>query len=119
MALKRFVFFFLGLLAVVLSILGAVLPLLPTAPFVLLAAWCFSKSSPKFEAWLLRHPRMGPFIVNWRERRVVPLRAKQLAWGGMALSCSVSAVLLPLPLGLLPALVCSGVAFYLYRLPSA
>jgi hypothetical protein len=47
------------------------------------------------------------------------LRAKQLAWGGMALSCSVSAVLLPLPLGLLPALVCSGVAFYLYRLPSA
>ena len=101
-----------------LSVLGAVLPFLPTVPFVLVAAWCFSKSHPRFEAWLLRHPRMGPFIINWRERRVVPLRAKQLAWGGMAVSCSFSAVLLPFPLGFIPALVCSAVAFYLYRLPS-
>ena len=114
----RFLYFLSGLLAILLSIVGAVVPLLPTAPFILLAAWCFSNSHPRFEAWLLRHPRMGPFIHNWRERRVVPLRAKQLAWGGMALSCSASAVLLPFPLGLLPAVACSAVAVYLYRLPS-
>ena len=71
------------------------------------------------EAWLLRHPSMGPLIRNWRERRVVPLRAKQLAWGGMAISCTVSALVLPFPLGFIPALACTIVAFYLYRLPSA
>ena len=116
--MKRIFFFLLGVLALILSVLGAVLPLLPTVPFVLLAAWCFSKSHPKLEAWLLAHPHMGPLIRNWRERRVVPLRAKQLAWGGMAVSCSVSAVLLPFPIGLIPAAACSAVAFYLYRLPS-
>ena len=117
--MSRFFYFLSGLLATLLSLLGIVLPLLPTAPFVLLAAWCFSKSHPPFEAWLLRHPSMGPLIRNWRERRVVPLRVKQLAWGGMAISCTVSALVLPFPLGFIPALACTIVAFYLYRLPSA
>ncbi len=115
----RTVFFVAGLLALLLAILGIALPLLPTVPFLLLAAWCFAKSSPRFEAWLLAHPRLGPPIIAWRTRRAVPLRAKQLAWGGMAISSLISACVLPLPLGLLPALLCTGVGIFLWRLPTA
>lgn len=115
----RALFFLFGLLAFLLAVLGIVLPLLPSVPFLLLAAWCFAKSHPKFEAWLLAHSHLGPPIVAWRTRRAVPLRAKQLAWAGMTVSSTVSAVLMPWPLGLLPAAICAAVALYLWRLPNA
>lgn len=76
-----------------LAVAGVVLPLLPTTPFVLLAAFFASKGSPDFARWLESHPRYGPIIDNWRRRRVVPLRAKVLACGMMTLSWSLLAVL--------------------------
>lgn len=108
-----------GLLAVVLGIAGIFLPLLPTTPFVLLAAFCFSRGSRRFEAWLLAHPRFGPMVADWRARRAVPRRAKQFAWAMMTLGCAWAWWVMPEPWRWLPALVCLAVAAWLWQLPDA
>jgi uncharacterized protein len=82
----RFVYIALGLVAVALGVAGIFLPLLPTTPFLLVAAWAFAQSSPRLEAWLNSHPRLGPPLVAWRERRAIPVRAKILAAVGMSAS---------------------------------
>lgn len=69
----------LGTLAVGLALGGVVLPLLPTAPFVLVAGWAFARSSPRLEAWLRAHPSLGPPLEAWEKRRAIPRRAKALA----------------------------------------
>ncbi|WP_375193394.1 YbaN family protein [Marinobacter sp.] len=69
-----------------LAVAGVALPLLPTTPFVLLAAYCASKGSPAFAEWLDNHPRFGPAIAQWRTRRAVPARAKLLACSMMGVS---------------------------------
>ena len=104
--------------ALVLGVIGIFVPLLPTTPFVLLAAFCFARGSPRCEAWLLGHARFGPLVRNWRARRAIPLRAKQLAWAMMALASAWSWWLLPAPWGWLPALCCACVGLWMARLPS-
>ncbi|HSW24211.1 MAG TPA: YbaN family protein [Burkholderiaceae bacterium] len=107
-----------GVLALVAGIVGIFLPLLPTVPFVLLAAFCFSRGSERCERWLLAHPRLGPIVRDWRAERAVPLRAKQLAWLMMAITCLWSAVALPARVAWLPLLVCAATALWLWRLPT-
>lgn len=68
-----------GCAAVGLGGLGAFLPLLPTVPFMLLAAYCFSKSSDRLHDWLVEHRIFGPGIRDWRENRAISVRGKQLA----------------------------------------
>lgn len=75
----RLLYFVSGWLCLALGAAGVVLPVLPTTPFVLLAAWCFSKSSRRLHSWLLAHRTFGPYIVAWEQHRVIPLRAKILA----------------------------------------
>jgi uncharacterized protein len=62
-----------------LGTLGLVLPLLPTTPFLLVAAWAAPKGSPALARWLRRHPQFGPVLTAWRDQRAVPRRAKLLA----------------------------------------
>jgi uncharacterized membrane protein YbaN (DUF454 family) len=69
-----------------IGLVGVIVPGLPGTIFLILAAWCFSKSSPRFEAWLLGHPRLGPHILRWRETRSIARRAKVTACGAMAAS---------------------------------
>jgi uncharacterized protein len=107
-----------GWLALLLGIVGIFLPLLPTTPFVLLAAFCFSRGSERWEHWLLHHPRYGPMVRNWRDHRAVPLRAKQLATGMMALSSALSWWMMPPTLCWIPAACCAVVATWLWSLPS-
>ncbi len=102
-----------------LAVVGIVLPLLPTTPFVLLAAFFASKGSPAFAQWLDEHPRFGPVIASWRENRAVPARAKGLACSMMAVSWG----LLYLSEASVTVLVVSGVfmgcsASYLLSRPS-
>jgi uncharacterized protein len=59
--------------------MGVIVPLLPTTPFLLVAAWAAPKGSPKLDRWLHEHPRFGPSIIAWRRERAVPARAKKVA----------------------------------------
>ena len=115
---QRWVWLLCGLLCLITGVVGIVLPLLPTTPFVLLAAFCFSRGSARCEQWLLTHPRFGPMVRDWRANRALPLRAKQLATGMMAVSSIASWWWLPSPVGWLPGLCCTGVAIWLWRLPT-
>lgn len=80
-----------GLLSLLLGLLGAVLPGLPTTPFVLLAAACFAKASPRLHQWLVQHRWLGPMVRDWEAHHTLPLRIKWLASGMMALMVGVSA----------------------------
>ncbi|MBL8363536.1 MAG: YbaN family protein [Rubrivivax sp.] len=76
----------LALLALVLGLIGVVVPGLPTVPFLLVAAWAGGHGWPALEAWLVNHPRHGPAIRRWRDHRAVPRRAKWAASATMLLS---------------------------------
>lgn len=115
----RWLWLVAGGCSLALGAVGVFLPLLPTVPFVLLAAFCFSRGSQRCEQWLLDHPTLGPPVRQWREQRAVPLRAKQLATVMMASSSALAAWLLPSPWRWVPALCCAGVALWLWRLPTA
>lgn len=109
----------LALLSFGLAVLGALLPVLPTVPFLLVAAWAASRGWPQFEAWLIRHPRFGPPVLRWRERGAVSRAAKWLASIMMAASALALqwfgqiplAVRVGVPLFLL------GMAIWLWRRP--
>ncbi|OZG69854.1 hypothetical protein BTA51_29070 [Hahella sp. CCB-MM4] len=73
-----------GGLALAVGIDGLVLPMGPTTPLLLLAAFCFARSSPRLEMWLVEHPRFGPPIRDWRAEGAISLRAKTMALVGVA-----------------------------------
>lgn len=104
-----------------LGILGAVLPLMPSTVFLVLAAGCFSKSSPRLHAWLLRLPYAGPLVRDYQAGLGMPLRAKVLAVGMIAVATAVSGWrFIPVWWGQLAwALVgLVGMAYILFRVPT-
>lgn len=78
-----------GLLLTGTGLLGAVLPLLPTTIFLILAAPCFARSSPKLEAWLLNHPRFGPPLKDWHEEKAIARTGKRAASAGIGFGYAV------------------------------
>ena len=72
----RYVFLACGHVFLAVGVIGVFVPLLPTTPFLLLAAWCYSKGSEAFESWLINHKYLGPPVVAWRLHRVVRPGAK-------------------------------------------
>lgn len=87
----RYLLLTIGWLSVLLGVIGIFLPVLPTTPFLLLAAACFMHSSTRFYDWLVSHPRLGPWIHDYLEGQGIPLRGKvyaiSLMWLSIALSC--------------------------------
>lgn len=109
----------LAYMSVGLAAAGVVLPLLPTTPFVILAAFFASKGSPAFARWLEDHPVFGPAIDQWRVRRAIPRKAKLLAFVMMGLSWSILLWLgSPLVLLAISGLFLLGVAGYMLSRPS-
>jgi uncharacterized membrane protein YbaN (DUF454 family) len=78
-ALIRWLWKAAGIICLVIGLIGIIVPLLPTTPFVLLAAFCFQKGSDRLHQWLIGHPRFGSLIADWRERGAVPRNAKRNA----------------------------------------
>lgn len=110
----------LALACVALGVIGMVLPVLPTVPFLIVAAWAGSRGWPQLETWLLEHPRHGPAIRRWRDHGAVPRRAKWFATTMMVLSAATLA-LSPVALWVklaVPAMM-AVVAVWLWRRPEA
>lgn len=84
--MARPIFFVLAWLFLALGVVGLVMPLMPGALFLILAGACFTRSSPRFEAWLLDHPRLGPPIRAWRDSGAIPRRGKIFACASLIVS---------------------------------
>jgi len=119
---NRFVRYLLqgvGWLSVLLGVIGIFLPVLPTTPFLLLAAACFARSSPRFYHWLVEHPRLGPWIRGYLDGDGIPLKGKVYAIGLMWISIGFSCWLVPLVWARGFMLVCAvGVTVYIWRQPT-
>jgi len=97
-----------GWLSLILGIIGIFLPLLPTTPFVLLSAYCFSRSSERLHSWLINQPRLGPMIQNWEQHGSISQNAKVTATVLIMSLFSFSLVFLALSILVKTALVCTG-----------
>lgn len=91
-----------GFLALGLGGAGVVLPLLPTVPFVILAAYCFARSDKNLERWLVEHPTFGTHIHLWRERGAISRKGKRAALAAFAASVLIALLFAPLPYSLAP-----------------
>ncbi len=89
----RLLWLVMGITALVLGAAGTVVPLLPTTPFLLVAAWCFARASPRLHHWLVTHPRLGPPIEDWRRAGAIRPRAKMVAMIAIAASLLTSVLL--------------------------
>ena len=89
----RTLYIIAGFLSLGIGIIGIFVPLLPTVPLVLLAAFCFARSSERLHNWLITHPRFGPMISDWNESGAIRPPVKRLATLSIALVFSVSLIL--------------------------
>jgi uncharacterized membrane protein YbaN (DUF454 family) len=86
----RWLWAFVGVVCVAIGAIGIVLPLLPTTPFLLLAAYCFARSSPRLHDWLLSHPSFGPLISNWDRYGSIDRPTKRIAVIVIVLTLSIT-----------------------------
>lgn len=115
----RIVFVALGTLFVALGILGAFLPVLPTTPFLLLAAACYARGSTRFYNALLNNKAFGPLILEWRRHHSIPFRVKVTGIALMSVTLTVSILTLDRPwLQAMLAALGIALAVYLWRIPS-
>ncbi|MBE0661955.1 MAG: YbaN family protein [Bacteroidales bacterium] len=77
--LVRYLLIFMGSISVGLAVLGIVLPVLPTTPFLLFAAWCYARSSTRFYVWLMTHRLWGKYLRDYTSGRGVPVKVKVYA----------------------------------------
>lgn len=116
----RALLFTAGMLSVGLGLLGVFLPVLPTTPFMILAAACFAQSSDRFYQWLLNHRVFGQVIRDWREHGTIPLRAKLIAIPLIVITmgASILFVIPVLAVKVLLGCIGLGVIIFLLRTPT-
>lgn len=111
--------FVVGCLFTAFGVAGLILPLVPGTLFLIIAAACFARSSPRFESWLLSHPKLGPAVVSWQETGAIPRRAKIIAISAMALSFVLTWYSGAPPIGIAVAGLClAAAALYVGTRPS-
>jgi uncharacterized membrane protein YbaN (DUF454 family) len=115
----RLVFLVLGLLSLAIGFVGVFLPLLPTVPFVILAAFCFARGSARLERWLLDHRTFGPHIRAWRRDRAISRAGKRAAFAAFAVSAAAGLVSLPGWWAWVPALAAVVGGSWIWHLPTA
>lgn len=99
----KYIWFIFAWISFVIGIIGAFLPILPTTPFLILSAYLFSKSSPRFHAWILNLPIAGDGIRDWQHNRVIRPRAKILC--GLMIILSLTVIFLNTKIFLLVKIV--------------
>lgn len=119
-ATRKAIWAIIGGIALILGLVGIPLPLLPTTPFLLLAAFCFGRSSDRLQHWLLGHPQLGASIRHWHQHRAISRRNKRLALVSMALIFSLSYFFFSIPgfAHIAHAVILSCVALFLFTRPS-
>ncbi len=83
----RLLYLLLGFIAIGLGIIGALLPIMPTVPFLIVALWAFSKSSKKIHDWLYYHKIYGPMLRDWDNYNIIPIWGK--IWACVAMLSSI------------------------------
>lgn len=116
--MRRPIYLAAGWTALGIGAIGILLPLLPTVPLWILAAFFFSRSSPRLERWLVEHPRLGPHIKGWRQRGAISANGKRAGLAALAISALIGLLTLDLPWSLLPAACCAGAAAFILSRPS-
>lgn len=119
MTLKARLWNLAGLASLALGTIGIAVPLLPTVPLYILAAFCFARGNPALEARLLAHPRYGPHLIAWRERGAVSRHGKIAATATFAVSILLGVWLLVWPWLLLPPAVAVVTLGWLWTRPDA
>lgn len=115
----KIIWFFFGCLSLAIGFLGIFLPLLPTVPLLLLAAFCFARSSERVHSWLLNHPTLGPPIRDWQKNGAINKKAKVLATLSIAVVFMVSVIIGLRPILLLvQAIILSCVMIIIWTRPN-
>ena len=108
-----------GTISLFLGILGIALPVLPTTPFLLLTAYCYLKSAPKWHKRLLESKHLGPYIKNFQENKCIPLHVKVCSIGLLWLTISISCILVEiLWVRILLFAIAIGVTYHILSYPS-
>jgi uncharacterized membrane protein YbaN (DUF454 family) len=117
--MMQYIWAILGLICVGLAMVGVVLPLLPTVPFLLLAAFFFARSSSRLHNWLITHRSFGPLIVDWQSSGAIRPGAKKAATLSVAAVFGVSVLLaLPSHVLIIQAVVLSCVMIFIWTRPN-
>ncbi len=118
MTILRIFWFAVGSLSLISGIIGAFLPVLPTVPFLLLAALGFSKSSDKLHNWLINHGIFGPPILDWQKNGAISKKVKLFASLSMLASIGITILLaVPMLFVTLQAAILIGVAVFIWTRP--
>ena len=116
--MQRILLLIVGWLAIALGTLGVFLPLLPTTPFILLAAWCFARSSPRFHYWLLHRSWFGGYLRHWNAHRALPPKAKGRAMVMIIITFALSLWLVNIVwVRVLLLVILCALLIFMWRLP--
>jgi uncharacterized membrane protein YbaN (DUF454 family) len=118
--MKQLFWKILGFCSLGMAYLGVITPGLPYSIFVVFAAYCFSKGSPRMHAWLYNHKLFGPFLTNWNEKRVFPIKMKYFMLAMMTTSLIIMFVTGVKPIGIIStACFMAIVAIWAWRFPGS
>lgn len=109
----RLLWLCIGYAGLGLAMVGTVTPIVPTVPFLIVAAYGFNRSSPRFHAWMMNHSVFGPQLRNWLDHRAIARRVKVLAIASMAAGLGVGYFLLPGRLWLVQVALLTAVALWI------
>ena len=116
--IKKVLWTTVGLLSLGMAYIGVVTPGIPYSPFVVFAAYCFSKGSERLHKWIYNHKIFGPFLTNWGEKRVFPQKMKYFMLVMMSVSLIIMSFTVPVKGVVYTGIFMACVAVWAWRYPS-